>query len=146
MNREATNALGERTAYKLVPGENVRALAHPESSIARRAGFIAHHLWVTRYDASERHAAGDYPNQHPGGAGLPAWVQADRELMNTDVVLWYSLGVHHIVRPEDWPVAPVAYAGFSLKPSGFFDSNPALDVPAPTHHGNGHCHPGPSSQ
>jgi primary-amine oxidase len=55
-------------------------------------------------------------------------------------VLWYSLGVHHIVRPEDWPVAPVAYAGFSLKPAGFFDGNPALDVPAPTHHGDGGCH------
>jgi primary-amine oxidase len=140
VNPEATNALGEPTAYKLVPGDNVRALAHPDSSIARRAGFIAHHLWVTRYDESERHAAGDYPNQHPGGAGLPAWVQADRGLVNTDVVVWYSLGVHHVVRPEEWPVAPVAYAGFSLKPAGFFDGNPALDVPAPTHHGNGHCH------
>ena len=140
VNPEATNALGEPTAYKLAPGDNVRALAHPDSSIARRAGFIAHHLWVTRYDESERHAAGDYPNQHPGGAGLPAWVQADRGLVNTDVVVWYSLGVHHVVRPEEWPVAPVAYAGFSLKPAGFFDGNPALDVPAPTHQGNGHCH------
>jgi len=140
VNPEATNALGEPTAYKLVPGDNVRALAHPDSSIARRAGFIAHHLWVTRYDESERHAAGDYPNQHPGGAGLLAWVQADRGLVNTDVVVWYSLGVHHVVRPEEWPVAPVAYAGFSLKPTGFFDGNPALDVPAPTHQGNGHCH------
>jgi primary-amine oxidase len=140
VNSEATNALGEPTAYKLVPGENVRALAHPDSSIARRAGFMAHHLWVTQHDASERYAAGDYPNQHPGGAGLPTWVQADRELLNTNVVLWYSLGVHHVVRPEDWPVAPVAYAGFSLKPAGFFDANPALDVPAPSHHGNGHCH------
>ena len=140
VNPEATNALGEPTAYKLVPGENVRALAHPDSSIARRAGFIAHHLWVTRYEASERHAAGEYPNQHPGGAGLPAWVQADRGLVKTDIVLWYSLGVHHVVRAEDWPVAPVAYAGFSLKPTGFFDGNPALDVPAPTHHGDGHCH------
>ncbi len=140
VNPQTTNALGEPTAYKLVPGENVRALAHPDSSIARRAGFIAHHLWVTRYDARELHAAGDYPNQHPGGAGLPAFAQADRGLVNADVVLWYSLGVHHVVRPEDWPVAPVAYAGFSLKPVGFFDANPALDVPAPAHHGNGHCH------
>jgi primary-amine oxidase len=139
-NDNATSALGAPTAYKLVPGDNVRAFAHPESSIARRAGFIGHHLWVTRYDASERHAAGDYPNQHPGGAGLPTWVKADRELLNTDVVLWYSLGVHHIVRPEEWPVAPVAYAGFALKPAGFFDGNPALDVPAPAHHDNGHCH------
>jgi primary-amine oxidase len=140
VNPGARNALGEPTAYKLLPGENVRALAHPDSSIARRAGFIAHHLWVTRHDPGERHAAGDYPNQHPGGAGLPAWVKADRPLENTDVVLWYSLGVHHVVRPEDWPVQPVAYAGFTLKPVGFFEANPALDVPAPTHHGAGHCH------
>jgi primary-amine oxidase len=71
VNRDARNALGEPTGYKLVPGENVRALAHPDSSIARRAGFIAHHLWVTRCDPGERHAAGEYPNQHPGARGCP---------------------------------------------------------------------------
>jgi primary-amine oxidase len=30
---------------------------------------------------------------------------------------------------------PVAYAGFMLKPSGFFDQNPAMDVaPSKPHH------------
>jgi primary-amine oxidase len=34
---------------------------------------------------------------------------------------------------------PVEYAGFSLKPVGFFPRNPALDVPAPMgHHAHGH--------
>jgi primary-amine oxidase len=37
------------------------------------------------------------------------------------------------VRPEDWPVMPVEYCGFLLSPFGFFDRNPALDVP-PTEH------------
>ena len=32
---------------------------------------------------------------------------------------------------------PVATIGFMLKPAGFFDRNPALDVPRPTP--NGHC-------
>ena len=95
---------------------------------------------MTRYEAGERYAAGNYPNQHPGGRASPAWVQADRDLVNTDIVLWDSPGVHHVVRPEEWPVAPVACAGFSLKPVGFFDGNPALDVPAPTHHGDDRCH------
>jgi primary-amine oxidase len=45
------------------------------------------------------------------------------------VVLWYTLGAHHVVRPEDWPVMPCAYTGFHLKPVGFFDGNPALDIP-----------------
>jgi primary-amine oxidase len=55
----------------------------------------------------------------------------DRALENTDLVAWYTVGVHHIPRPEDWPVMPVAYAGFMLKPAGFFDRNPSMDVPPP---------------
>ena len=76
------------------------------------------------------------PNQHPGGAGLPEWTQANRSIENTDVVVWYTIGMHHIPRPEEWPVMPVSSLGFSLKPLGFFDRNPALDVPPPV---SGHC-------
>jgi primary-amine oxidase len=39
------------------------------------------------------------------------------------------------VRLEDWPVMPVERAGFALRPAGFFDRNPALDVPPPDHCG-----------
>jgi primary-amine oxidase len=31
----------------------------------------------------------------------------------------------------------VDYAGFTLKPFGFFDRNPAIDLAPP---GDGHCH------
>ncbi len=37
----------------------------------------------------------------------------------------------HFPRPEDWPVMPVDRCGFTLKPVGFFDRNPTLDVPEP---------------
>ena len=46
------------------------------------------------------------------------------------MVLWYTFGAHHVPRPEDWPVMPVVKIGFSLRPRGFFDRSPALDVPA----------------
>jgi primary-amine oxidase len=93
---------------------------------------------VTPYDRDERRAAGEYPNQHEGGDGLPRWTAADRRIVDTDVVLWYTFGVTHFVRPEDWPVMPVEYTGFLLQPVGFFDRNPALDVP-PTNP-DGTCH------
>ena len=89
----------------------------------------------------ERFAAGDYPNQHPGGQGLPTYGAGDRPLDGEDVVVWYTFGTHHVVRPEDWPVMPVGHIGFMLKPSGFFDGNPALDTP-PSAAGGGHCHSG----
>jgi primary-amine oxidase len=75
------------------------------------------------------HAAGEYPNQSPGGEGLPKWTAANRSIQNQDVVLWYTMGITHIPRPEEWPVMPVHNAGFKLVPVGFFARNPALDVP-----------------
>jgi primary-amine oxidase len=132
-NPENINALGHEPAYKLVPGSNVLAFSHPDSPVTQRAAFATKHLWVTPYQPDERFPAGDYPNQHAGGAGLPDWTKADRRIENTDVVLWYTQGSHHVTRPEDWPVMPVERVGFALKPSGFFDQNPALDVPPSPH-------------
>jgi primary-amine oxidase len=75
---------------------------------------------------------------NPGPMGLPVWVEQDRDLVDTDIVLWHTLGASHGVRPEDWPVMPVEYVSFMLKPLGFFDRNPALDVPPPVAHGCDH--------
>jgi primary-amine oxidase len=131
-NPGSKTELGHEPGYKLVPGSNILPFTHPDSVVNQRAVFATKHLWVTPHRPDELYPAGDYPNQHPGGAGLPAWTEADRPIENTNVVLWYTAGSHHISRPEDWPVMPVERVGFTLKPSGFFDRNPALDVP-PSH-------------
>jgi primary-amine oxidase len=136
-NPSMSNAVGDPVAYKLVPGENVLPMCHPEGQQGPRGAFSFKHLWVTPYDPREKFAAGDYPNQHPGGQGLPEWTKADRPVADTDLVVWYSFGAHHVTRPEDWPVMPVTHIGFKLKPSGFFDGNPALDMPRTAAH---HCH------
>jgi primary-amine oxidase len=136
VNQSSLNGLGQPVGYKLIPGQSTCLLAQPSSSVGRRAAFASKSLWVTPFDPAERRPAGDYPNQSSGGDGLPAWTAADRPLVDTDVVLWHTFGLTHVPRPEDWPVAPVDYAGFVLKPAGFFDRNPALDVPPTT---NGHC-------
>lgn len=132
-NPESLNRLGLPVAYKLLPQGTPAMLAHDDSVHARRAGFAKHNLWVTAYHPAETAAAGNFTNLHPGGDGLPAYSANNRSLENTDVVLWHSFGLTHIPRPEDWPVMPVEYCGFSLVPSGFFEKNPALDV-APTEH------------
>jgi primary-amine oxidase len=132
-NESVRNAVGEAVAYALMPGPAVRMLAAPSSSVAKRATFAQHNLWVTPYQEDQRRPAGEYPNQHPGDDGLPAWTGGDRAIVDTDVVLWHSFGVTHVPRPEDFPVMPVEYIGFHLKPVGFFDRNPALDVPPSKH-------------
>ncbi|MGH3168783.1 MAG: primary-amine oxidase, partial [Trebonia sp.] len=73
INPNVRNRHGEPVAYKLIPFTGPVLLAAPESDLARRAEFARAHLWVTRYDPTELHPAGDYPNQHPGD-GIGRWV------------------------------------------------------------------------
>lgn len=133
INPNVKNKMGEPVGYKIVTMPAPTLLSHPESSVAKRAGFAQKHIWVTRYDPRELYAAGDYPNQSSGGAGLPQYVRQNRNIENEDLVVWHTFGTTHNVRLEDFPVMPVEYCGFTLKPNGFFDRNPALDVPSPHH-------------
>jgi primary-amine oxidase len=130
------NGLGEPTGYRLKLGHGTtRILAPAGTPVAERGAFARHNLWVTAYHPDERKAAGDYPNQHLGGDGLPEFVKQDRELEGRDVVVWATFGTTHIARPEDWPVMPCEYVGMLLQPCGFFDRNPAINLPPiPGHH------------
>ena len=130
VNPHRVNRLGGQVGFRLLPGATPTMLAQDGSRVAERAGFARHNLWVTPFHADQLCAAGDHPNLHPGGGGLPAWSAADRAIEDTDIVLWHTVGVTHLPRPEDWPVMPVEYCGFMLQPVGFFDRNPALDLPS----------------
>jgi hypothetical protein len=39
------------------------------------------------------------------------WMEANAPLIGADVVLWYVFSIHHITRPEDWPVMPADTVG-----------------------------------
>lgn len=114
----------DATGYQLVP-EGTVSLLHPEDSPQRRGAFSSASLWVTRYKPSERAAAGDYPNQHPGGAGLPAYANAE-PAKETDLVLWPTIGFRHVTRVEDWPALSTVWKSVRLRPYGFFARNPSI--------------------
>ena len=124
------NALGYPTSYQIVPGSNAVSLMDADDYPQMRAGFTDFHLWATPYRADERYAAGLYPTLSEPGMGLPAWTEADRPIAETDIVVWYTVGFHHVPRAEDWPVMPTATKSFELRPYDFFDRNPAIDLPA----------------
>jgi primary-amine oxidase len=136
-NPASLNRLGEPVGYKLHPQGQPMLLADPASSVARRAAFATKDLWVTRFADDERYPTGDFVNQHGGGAGLPAYIEADRDLDGQDIVLWHTFGLTHFPRVEDWPIMPVDSVGFKLRPEGFFDRSPVLDVPASRKGGHG---------
>ncbi len=128
VNPNVVTGIGAHPAYKLVPTGAIPPMFDPGSPVLQRASVIGHTLWVTPNRPDERWPAGEFVNQSAQDTGLARWTAADRGIENTDVVLWYVFGIHHITRPEDWPVMPVDIVSFWLKPFGFFDRNPALDV------------------
>jgi primary-amine oxidase len=129
VNPSKKNSLGQNTSYILIPGANSLPYIGSEASVRKRAQFINNHFWATKYSATEMSAAGSYPNQSRGGDGIPQFIINNESLANTDVVVWYTLGVTHIPRPEEWPIMPVTHVGFKMIPGAFFDRNPAMDVP-----------------
>lgn len=138
-NPNTTNKVGGHPSYKLVPSASIPPMMDPGTVQYLRAPVIGHTLWATRHHDDERWPAGDYPTQSLTDDGMTRWISDDESLVNTDVVLWYVFGIHHITRMEEWPIMSADVVSFWLKPSGFFDQNPALDV-APSQ--PGHCAPG----
>jgi primary-amine oxidase len=124
INPAVSNGVGNPVSYQLRPGMTGMTLLDDAEPAHRRAAFTAYNLWVTPYQPAERYAAGTYPNRHPGGAGLPEWTASDRSITDTDIVLWYTIGLHHVVRAEDWPIMPLVESEFELRPFDFFDANP----------------------
>lgn len=129
-NTNVKNSVGNPTSYKVIVTASPLMLAQQGSFVRHRGAFATKHVWVTPYDPAEKYASGDYPNVNAGGDGLPRYVQQNRSIENTDLVLWHSFGHTHVCKPEDFPVMPVECAGFMLKPNGFFSANAAMDLPA----------------
>lgn len=129
INPNVTNRVGNPPGYKLIVQPSPLMLAQEGSWVRSRGAFATKHLWVTRYAPEQRYASGDFPNQHAGGDGLPRYVAENRPIENEDIVVWHTFGHTHVCKPEDFPVMPVEHAGFTLKPSGFFAENPAMDLP-----------------
>ena len=129
VNPNRTDRLGQHPGYELHPGHDATSMLSREDFPQRRAAFSGEPLWVTAYDAAELYAAGPYPNQSKGGDGLPAYAARHRPVVNADIVLWYTMGFHHVPRPEDWPVMPTMWHSVSLLPDGFFERNPTAGEP-----------------
>ena len=123
--------MGYPVSYQLKPGHSATSLLAADDNPQVRGGFSQYQLWVTRQSDGERFAAGPYPTGAKQADGLPVWTKANRSVDNTDLVVWYTMGMHHVPRAEDWPVMPVAWHELEIRPFDFFERNPALDLPRP---------------
>ncbi|MFC9935544.1 primary-amine oxidase [Glutamicibacter sp. NPDC127525] len=134
-NPDSKNYLGKPVGYKLMSQGLPTLLAAEGSSIHRRAEFASKALWVTKREDGHRYPTGDFVNQNPGVDGIGSWIEDDKNIDGEQISLWHTFALTHFPRTEDWPMMPVDTVGFTIRPEGFFDRSPVLDVPAPVQHG-----------
>ena len=129
INPSQHGAVGYPTGYEIMPGATAVSNISLDDPAQKVGAFSEHQMWVTPYAPDELYAAGTYVTSSKGLEGLPAWTAANRSIENTDIVGWYTLGFHHVVRLEDWPIMPTLWHDFLIRPANFFDQNPVLTLP-----------------
>ncbi len=129
VNPHVKNKFGNNASYMIMPASGITPLADKNSSLYNRAEVLWHHFWATAYHPDEKYPAGEYPASNQKGEGIPVWTAKNRNLNDTDLVVWYVAGVSHVVRTEEWPIMNQHTVSLNLMPMGFMSSNPVLGMP-----------------
>ncbi|KAI3984532.1 hypothetical protein MKX01_040409 [Papaver californicum] len=131
INPSKNSKIGNPSGYKIVPAGNAASLLAQNDPPQQRGAFTNNQIWAKPYNRSEQWAGELLVYQGKGEDTLAIWSERDRPIENKDIVIWYTLGFHHVPCQEDYPIMPTVSSSFALKPANFFNSNPILHV-APT--------------
>ncbi|KAF5943051.1 hypothetical protein HYC85_020693 [Camellia sinensis] len=107
VNPNKKTKLGNRLSYRLIPGSVTNSLLSNDDYPQIRGAFTNYNVWTLLIKVLDK-------------------LCRNRKIENKDIVLWYTMGFHHVPCQEDFPIMPTLSGGFELRPTNFFERNPVL--------------------
>lgn len=116
--------------YAILPLNQGTTLAQDWSWLQRNLQYAKHNLFVTVYDDEEQYASGKFPILQPKDVGLGRYIRenANCNIYDEDIVVWYTLPFIHVNHTEDWPFITLEPQTVRLIPHNFFEWNPATTI------------------
>jgi hypothetical protein len=134
INTQKKNAQGQQWCYELMPVRQGTSRHYGRDTVPTPTGKLRkeectmHDFWVTRASTPAK------TTFHM----LPEYIKGQRNVVDTDIVLWYTSSTHHEPRSEDGTFLKgsgfrgatlVMWSGFDLRPRDFFDRTPFFPYP-----------------
>ncbi|KAF9886523.1 hypothetical protein FE257_011430 [Aspergillus nanangensis] len=132
INQEERNKYGEYRGYRVLPSAGTSHLTVVDSSNLANAGHWAEYdLQVTQQHDYEPFAAHPYNSQdvHNPPVNFEKFFNGE-SLNQTDLVLWFNLGMHHVPHTGDLPntVFTTAHSGVHFMPLNYLLGDPSRET------------------
>lgn len=129
VNLDAPNRYGEPRGYRILPSSGTAHLTVQNSSnLGSAAAWASHDLFVTRQKDTEPCSAHPYNSQdvYNPAVDFSAFFNGEN-LTQTDLVVWFNLGMHHVPHTGDLPntVFTTAHSGVWIMPLNYLLGDPS---------------------
>lgn len=120
------NYLGYHRGIEIVPSPSVIPASRNCGRIEKRATFMQHNFFATRYHDGEHYAMGKHPIEKGHDEGLGKYIEDNENIVDKKNVVWYQTAFVHSPHVEQYPLMTYEELEVSARPHNFFNENPAL--------------------
>lgn len=132
VNIDETNPYGEWRGYRILPSEGtIHLTVQNSSNLVNAANWATHDIYVTKQKDTEPRSAHPYNSQDVANpmVNFNDFFDGDN-LTQTDIVVWFNLGMHHLPHTGDLPntVFSTAHSGMQIMPLNYLLGDPSRET------------------